>query len=333
MSTATQVPEAKPAVAKPGEPLQPPEPVLGVTTYDRVISILLTFIMIGFIFTAAFGAIWASRQQWIVRRPPPQIEVVEVIEDVEGGGAEDGVLGESLYSPGPESPDVSTAVQPDDVISDSPAVEQQMTAVLSAVGAAAEISDQLMMGTDIGSSAMPGGSKGKGRFRNLGKGPGDGGGVKRAERWEIVFDSGQTELEYARQLDFFRVELGAIVDKKIYYASNLAAARPVVKVAAGGPDDKRLYFSWRGGGRRQSDINLLTKATVPLAGSVIVLQFYPHETEQRLALLERNKLEEVKKIRDLRVVRKTKFNVIKKAGGAYDFEVARQEYFGEVAGK
>jgi hypothetical protein len=129
------------------------------------------------------------------------------------------------------------------------------------------------------------------------------------------------------------------VDKQIYYVSNLSAARPVVKIAAGGPDDKRLYFSWRAGGRRQSDLNLLQKAGVPLAGSPIVLQFYPHETEQQLARLELDYAAKSGKAQhegktDMRKVRKTKFNVVRGKGGKpYDFEIARQEYFGEAAGK
>jgi hypothetical protein len=283
--------------------------------------------------TATFGAIWFSNQQWITQRPPPKIDVIDVIEDVEGGGTEDGVLGESLYAPGPEAPDVSSAVNPDDVVSDTPAVEQQMTAVLDAVGAAMEISETLMMGTDIGSSALPGGNpKGKGRFRNLGKGPGDGGGVKRQERWEITFDAGQTEQEYAIQLDNFGVELGAIVERKMYMVQNMSRTKPDVKITAGGPDEKRLYFSWRSGGRRQVDLNLLTKAGVPLAGNVVVLQFYPFETEQHLARLEQEYLQKTKNHKDMRVVRKTKFSVVKKGNG-YEFQITKQEYFGEPASK
>ena len=337
MSTASEVKEKgpnQPVTEKPGEPpkpAKPAEPVLGVTTYDRVVSFLLTWILVGGLVASAFGAIWFSNQQWITHRPPPKIEVIEVIEDVEGGGEETGVLGESLYAPGPESPDVSTAVNPDDVIADAP-VEQQMNNVLTAIGAAMDMSDSLMMNTDIGASALPGGNpKGKGKHRNLGKGPGDGGGVKRQERWEIVYESA-TELEYASQLDFFRVELGAIVEKKMYMVSNLAGRKPDVKISSGGPDEKRLYFSWRSGGRRQIDLNLLTKAGVPMAGNVIVLQFYPFETEQLLARLERDYLKSKKNHTDMRVVRKTKFTVVKKGSG-YEFQVAKQEYFGEPAGK
>jgi hypothetical protein len=326
--------EAMKSTGLPAE--QPPkalEPVLGVTRYDRVVSVLLTCILVFGLLTSAFGAIWFSNQEWIAHRPPPRLDVIDIIEDVEGGGTEEGELGSSLYAPGPEAPDVSTAVNPDDVVSDTPAVEQTMTAVLNAVGAAMEISDQLMMGTDLGSSALPGGNpKGTGTKRNLGKGPGDGGGVKRQERWEIIFDAGQTEEEYARQLDYFRVELGAISDRKMYMVSNMSRAKPDLKVSSGGPDEKRLYFSWRSGGRRQVDLNLLGKAGVPLVGNVIVLQFYPFETEQLLARLERDYLKNAKNHVELRVVRKTKFSVVRKAGG-YEFQIIRQEYFGDPAGK
>ena len=35
---------------------------------------------------------------------------------------------------------------------------------------------------------------------------------------------------------------------------------------------------------------------------------------------------------DMRVVRKTKFSVVRKAGG-YEFQISKQEYFGETPGK
>jgi hypothetical protein len=333
MSTTVEIKDTDQHPQGDAEIRSPALPVLTVTRYDRVTSLLLSLIMLCAIVASSMGVIWASNRTWIVRQTVQPVEMLEVIEDVEGGGAEDGVLGESLYAPGPESPDVSTASSMDDIISDQPTIEATMTAVLDSVGVAMEMSDQLMMGEDIGSSTLPGGNpKGKGRHRNLGKGPGDGGGVKRQERWEILFDAGQTEEEYARQLDYFRVELGAISDRKMYLVSNLARSRPDVKVSAGGPDEKRLYFSWRSGGRRQVDLNLLAKAGVPIAGNVIVLQFYPFETEQLLARLERDYLEQAKGHKDLRVVRKTRFSVVRKSGG-YEFQITRQEYLGEPVSK
>jgi hypothetical protein len=77
-------------------------------------------------------------------------------------------------------------------------------------------------------------------------------------------------------------------------------------------------------------LNLLAKAGVPLGGNVIVLQFYPFETEQLLARIERDHLQKAKQHTDLRVIRKTKFSVVRKGGG-YEFQITKQEYFGEKA--
>src|SRR5437870_2475131 len=113
------------APADASAPQKPTEPVLGVTVYDRVLSFLLTLILILGFLSAPFAIIWLSNQDWtwLSRHPVSKIEVVDVIEDVLGGGEDDGLLDSSLYAPGPEGPDVSTAVNPDDVISDTPAME------------------------------------------------------------------------------------------------------------------------------------------------------------------------------------------------------------------
>ncbi len=317
----------------PAAPAKLNEPVLGVTLFDRVFSFLFTCILVFGLVTAAFGAIWLTNQKWYVPMPPAQLEIVEFIEDVEGGGAEDGELGSSLYAPGPESAEVTLAVDiQDTVMADTPPIDQTMKDVLSALGSVVSDPEQLAMAADVGTpSTLPGGNpKGTGTKRNLGKGPGDGGGVKRNERWEISFDSGQTEQEYARQLDYFKIEIGAIMDGKITYVTQIASPRPNIRVAADASADKRLYFSWRTGGRRQIDLNLLNKAGVAAGGNTIVLQFYPTETEQYLARMERDHLEKAKGTKDLRIVRKTKFLVVRdKNGKPYDFEITKQEYFGQ----
>ena len=338
MSAAVDTPQAQAEApsGKPAQPTKPREPVLGVTLYERVTSFLMTMILILGVFTFGFGAVWASNQKWhwLTPKPPPKVDFVE-IPDVEGGGEETGELDSSLYVPGPEGPDVSTASTADDVSTDAPAVEQTMTAVLSAVGAAVEMADQLMVGSDLNTSALPSGSKGTGTKRNLGKGPGDGGGVKRQERWEISFEQGQTEKEYAQQLDYFGIELGAIVNGRLYLASNLAREKPAVRDVANPNLEKRLYFSWRGGSRRQADVNLLKKAGVAVgSGNVIVLQFYPTDTEQRLARLELNEAQAGgKAFKDgklrMELVRKTKFTVVKEGNG-YTFKINKIEYFGDA---
>ena len=318
--------------------------LVGVTRYDRVTSFLMAMIITVGLLTMALGAIWACNQALLAAHELAEIEVIEIIEDVSGGGAEDGWLDSSLEAPGPTSltQETSEAYDHDDVISDFPEMERNVEIVLRAVSDAVAmsdqsltedgsrhglpgISDQILADSRPGSATLRTGSRGTGTRRNIGKGPGDGGGVKRQERWEIRFASGQTMEEYASQLDYFRVELGAIIDGKLHLVSKLSSLTPVVRESSGGSGEKRLYFSWRGGGRRETDLELLRRARVPLSRDVVTLQFYPFETEQLLARIERDYARE-RGTNDLRLVRKTRFEVVQEGSG-YRFMIIRQEYF------
>ncbi len=63
-------------------------------------------------------------------------------------------------------------------------------------------------------------------------------------RWFIRFADGSSLSEYAKQLDFFGIELGAIMpDGRLAYISGLAGT-PKVRYAASGKDEKRLYMKW-----------------------------------------------------------------------------------------
>ncbi len=78
------------------------------------------------------------------------------------------------------------------------------------------------------------------------------------------------------------------------------------------------------------DLRLLSKAGIPVDGDAIVLQFYPADVEQYLGRMELNCLEKTRGTTNRRVVRKTRFMVVgDKNGKPYDFEIARQEYFGQ----
>jgi len=314
---------------QPAQPGAADKPVIymGVTRYERVTSFLMSLIITIGIVTVALGAIWATNRTWIVRHAPTKVEVLEVIEDVPGGGSPDGELNESLDVPGPERDDVDAAeaFSPEDVISDFPELEQTVKDVVQAVDGAMAVTEQLAVFNDTRRSSLAVGHRGTGRKRALGFGPGEGGGVKRHLRWEIIFPSGQTEQEYAKQLDYFGVELGAIVGNKLYLVSKLSSRRPSVRVRNGGAGEDRLYFSWRGGGRRQADMNLLRRAGVPLTANAVVLQFYPFETEQLLARIELKYAKE-HGINDMRLVRKTRFQVVRKGDG-YTFEIVKQQYF------
>jgi hypothetical protein len=317
---------------------RPSGPVLGVTVYEHVTSILLTWILILGVFTLGFGAVWAAKYTWgLAPQPPPKVDLI-VTSDVGGGGEETGEPDLAQFVPGPDGPDISNLHSPDAAIPDTSSVKDTLMAVLITVDLAVEISDSLMIAPDLRASALLTGNRtARGTKPILGGSPGNRGGVKRSQRWEIVFDQGQTEKEYARHLDFFGVELGAIVNGRMYLASKLAADKPTVRELTATNQEKRLYFSWRGGSRRQVDVSLLGKAGVPVGGNVIVLQFYPEQTEQLLAHLERDEAQRSgKALKEgklrMELVRKTKFAVEKESNG-YRFQITKIDFFGDAPSK
>jgi hypothetical protein len=127
--------------------------------------------------------------------------------------------------------------------------------------------------------------------------------------------------EYARQLDYFRVELGVAGggNPNVVYIANLAAARPAVRV--GNPrDERRLRFLHRSGELRQADRQLAAKAGVNTEGRV-VFQFYDENMYRRLLTLEAAR----RGTRRIAEVRRTIFGV-KKTGALYEFFVIDQHY-------
>jgi hypothetical protein len=149
-----------------------------------------------------------------------------------------------------------------------------------------------------------------------GFGPGDGG-VRREDRWSIQYKTGQTPDEYARQLDAFGVELAIISGNQLIYASNFSKDRPTTRRGSGA-DDKRLFFVWRGQGRKASDLALLSKAGLQV-GEEVIFQFYPARVESTLEQLEVRY-----KGRQPAEIRSTRFGVVQ-VGASYGFEVLAQE--------
>jgi hypothetical protein len=153
-------------------------------------------------------------------------------------------------------------------------------------------------------------------------GPGKSG-FPREQRWFVRFSEGSTLNEYARQLDFFGIELGALLPGgRMVYLSDVTSDRPKVREATSGADEQRLYMTWQGGERRKADLELFRKAGVDIAGG-IVFHFYPPATEAMLARLERDY-----RNRPADQIRRTYFVVRPgAAAGQYAFEVTRQSYF------
>ncbi len=154
-------------------------------------------------------------------------------------------------------------------------------------------------------------------IRGLGPGgPGDGG-VGRAQRWVFVAPQGQSDSEYAKQLDFFGIELGTFEGSNtVKYASNFSGT-PISRTGLSG-QEKRLYISWQGQARKQFDIELMRKAQIEV-GNRPVLQFLPEKLVQTIAQLEVRY-----KGRQPGEIAQTRFTV-QSSGGGYAFVILEQK--------
>lgn len=271
-----------------------PSPVLKVTRYDTVTSFMLAVIIGLLILVAALTLIWLTNSK-PMREGQAELEIFEL------PGKRDGKLHET---PNLESPD--------DPVKD-PQIDQMLENVVELSNKPSEVQPpwEPVNGDKKGSAEGTG-------ERPLGPtevGPGG-----REQKWFVRFsDRGSLEM-YARQLDFFDIELAVLVPGKVTYIKNVSTPRPTVVVKTNFSDEKRLYMTWRGGSRRQADIELLRKAGVSVAGGVIY-HFYPKETEARLVRLEREYAG-----RKNSEIRRTYFSV-QGDGAGFRFVVTRQSIF------
>ncbi|MFH5803688.1 hypothetical protein [Alienimonas sp. DA493] len=305
VASPTKAPAAKGAESRPAA-----EPVMGVTGYDRVSAGVIAAVL-GLIVAVAYLFVqWYMQHEFAVDTLPP-MEVIQV-----GGGDPDGAPDDSplLESLAEQIPDPSLS----ELREDEMQVEELMETVVDVSDRAANPSPTAVSsdaaGGKVGSASGMGG-------RPLGFGPGDGG-VPAEQRWFISFNEQGGLEEYARQLEFFGIELGALDIRggTLTLLSNLTAAQPTVtRKESGGSDEQRLYMIWQGGGRKQADVKLFAKAGID-ASELPILHFYPARTEQMLLRLEQQHAG-----RPLADVRRTYFEV-KPGGDGYVFSVAQQSY-------
>jgi hypothetical protein len=290
-------------------PAATPRPVIRVTRYEEVSSFL--FAAIGGLVLAVvlLACLWYSTR---VSKPREPV-AVELFED--SGGVEDGSPDETLRVDSPEPPN------PDAVVGDVASEEREVSESLDQVVALADdavVETQRPFDLGVRNAAKPGSAQGTGR-RALGSGSGSGGGFSREQRWLVRFADQSNLDEYAKQLDFFGIEFGAIVDGRLIYLSKLASPRPTMRTTAGGADEKRLYMTWQGGGRKQADLQIFRKAGIDV-GSGLMFHFYPKETEDKLA-----RLELAYRKRAAREIRRTYF-AVNRVDNGYDFTVVHQTY-------
>jgi len=274
---------------RPG-PVKPDKPVkqlyrLRVSRYDRVSGMLIALLILLGISVFLMLIIWLSTQVLT-----GQVAVPVVMEEI-GDQEEDPIgPGNDIEPPPPAETDL-----------EQEEMEDVLEAVEDALATRAALLERRVSGTGTGKG---GGGTGLGR-----KGA--------PRRWELRFQEGNSLEGYARQLDYFQIELGVLIPgNKVLYISKLSQSRPQTRE---GPRDqeKRNRFTWTQGSLEQADRMLLARANVDPGGSVIY-KFLPPALYQQLRVMEAE-------YAGGRKVRSTLFG-IRTSGTDYSFYVMRQSY-------
>ncbi|MBI3837612.1 MAG: hypothetical protein HY288_06730 [Planctomycetia bacterium] len=138
--------------------------------------------------------------------------------------------------------------------------------------------------------------------------------------WEILFEEGITAEEYAKQLDYFKIEVGAISKKgKIEYISKVANPKPERRIGQK-TTDYRMSIGWKTGTLHAADRKLLAKAGINSEGKEL-WHFFPTEVQVQLGALQRSYAK-----RDPSEIKRTRFQIRpKEQGGGYEFVVVEQD--------
>ncbi|MHB8866066.1 MAG: hypothetical protein ACYC6N_27100 [Pirellulaceae bacterium] len=278
---------------------------MAVSAYDRAASWVIALnILLGSAVLLAF-LFWLSQVMTFTRE---EQATVVLVEHIAGRGDHAAGFARDVEPPGMEE-------LPEEM---EPQVEQLLEAVTTVVSTQAIALDTLQTtmlssstGSGLGDSRPPG---------PLGEGDDI---IPRGERWEIRYNSNSL-IAYAQQLDYFRIELGAVGggEKQVDYAMNLQKPQPDTRQGPG-EAEKRLYMLWTTGALKRFDQQLLRAAGIKTIGRVVV-QFYPKSVEDALAQIEmeyakRNGKTSVKQIKQ------TQFGV-RRQGAGFEYYVVSQVY-------
>ena len=282
-------------------------PKMSESRYDIATSAQIAAALGLAAFVGILIAVWLSNLL-------PEVEVVPIIMESGDGGWEDGSPYESLNVESPEDPTDDPSLFNDQDVSQLEQITEQVATLSESAAALVQPNNF----SDPSGGGNPGSAEGTGG-RPYGTGGGGRGGTKREQRWLVQFADKGNLKAYAKQLDFFNIELGcAFPDGRIYYLKSMSTS-PSVREERMSSKDKRLFMNWQGGDRVKADLELLTKAGVPDPASGTVLHFYAAETEQMLA-----RLEQEYGGKPANQIKRTYFQV-KRAGSGYEFTVTSQK--------
>jgi hypothetical protein len=247
---------------------RPPLPIpkeLRVGRYERAAGALVTaLIMVGT--TAALLFLVWLMSVLVFRRVPSGIQMIEYPgrgDHAEGFERDPDPPGWDEIEVELDEPQLEAALEP---VTD---LASQVASALDVLATDSILSEQ---GTGRGDDRPPG---------PLGEGEDV---IPPWERWEFQYSSTSIDL-YARQLDFFKIELGAAGGARLIdYAYNLAQTPPSRRQGES-KDEKRIYFTWKTGQLREFDLQLLQRAGISTGGRII-MQFIPEEVNEALHALE-----------------------------------------------
>ncbi|MDZ4848769.1 MAG: hypothetical protein SGI77_05710 [Pirellulaceae bacterium] len=273
------------------------------TSVDQVASFLLSMaIMIG-LAVLLLGALY-----YLSTLKPSFAPIVIEQENVAGRG--DHAEGFERDLEPPPSEEVEQL--------NEPTVDKMLESITEAVSSIAANLDTMAASKDSGT--------GKGDSRPPGpEGEGDDI-IPRYERWELRF-SVRDQKSYAKQLDFFKIDLGAIGGghANVDYARNFSTT---VEKESGRPEqEQRLYFiNRRDGPLLKYEKEILSKAGIPINGR-LVLKLIPKELEEILVVIEKQ-YGIVKRGKNVSVKEfaKTIFECQPNTSGGYQWVVVEQRY-------
>ncbi len=310
-----------------------PRSRLRVSAYERISSLLVALLVMTSMVVAALLILFFARKLITAQVAIP-VKPIQFSGGGGGGGGGNGGLNlnQELEQPGvDEAPDLAEPAIQDTLNAVASAVTAQ-TAVLSDAGVdvvaevahGTEFSDTRRAGRGFGVGTGNGNGIGSGTGDGVGSGTGNGfgsgNGPPEPQR-EVRFEPDNL-LDYARYLDFFKIELGVLgQDNKIHYAYNLSHKTPDVR--DGDPaSEQRLFMNSARGRFAPLDRQLVSRAKLVEKGR-IVLQFYPAETQAILYRLEQDRAQAAgKKVEE---IRRTVFRVVRNKD-QFEFQVDEQTY-------
>jgi hypothetical protein len=270
---------------------------LTVTPYERVASLVVALLILVGLAVALLFVLWLTSRIFASTEPVPV--TLEQIGD--GGG-----LG------GDTELDTNMEELVHEVEFEEPEFQDTLATIADAVATKAALLEDPTFSDQVGTAK--GGPGGDGR--SAGFGPGRPG---KPRHWEVTFLEGNTSSTYARQLDFFKIELGVLMPgNRVEYAKNLSKSKPDRRADAA-DKEQRYYLTWQKGGLRAADLELLGKAGIS-AGDRTIIKFISRELEIELMQLEKKRAGKNEKR-----IRATYF-AIRPKGSGYEFYVRDQTY-------